>query len=256
MKTIYVNSLKIKLYTDIDELPIANFQKYNKFLLIDSGVGSDVDDVDTHIVRIARFIANKDSEKAMQELQNLRQNLYMISGEISPKHLAFTALIHSINDKELTDLSDSNLKDILTQINKVKRSSLIKWLVDIKKKLETELELYFPEDFVDVKEKGTCDKIKARILLQLDSMIRKNNNSQQIKEIDDFLFKLYKPKVFVGEKSAEIAYDKSFESACLLIAQKSSLDPKKMTTLQFYSALNNIKKQLEAETKSYKSNKH
>lgn len=255
MKTIYVNKLKIKLYSSIDELPIVNFQKYNKFLLIDSGIGSDVDDIDTHIVRIARLIKGKDTEKAMQELQNLRQNLFMINSSISPKYLAFTALIHSIDDKELTDLSDDNLKEVLKRINAVQHSKLIEWLFELKKKLEAELELYFPEDFVDVREKDTCDKIKLRTLLQLDSMIRKNDNFQQINKIDNFLFGLYKPKSFVGEKSVEISYDKSFESACLLIAQKSSLDPKKMTTLQFYSALNNIKKQLEAEAKSYKSHK-
>lgn len=255
MKTIYVNKLKIKLYSSIDELPIVNFQKYNKFLLIDSGIGSDVDDIDTHIVRIARLINSKDTEKAMQELQNLRQNLFMINSGISPKYLAFTALIHSIDDKELTDLSDDNLKEVLKKINAIQHSKLIEWLFELKKKLEAELELYFPEDFVDVREKDTCDKIKLRMLLQLDSMIRKNDNSQQINEIDNFLFGLYKPKSFVGEKSVEISYDKSFESACLLIAQKSSFNPKKMTTLQFYSVLNNIKKQLEAEAKSYKSRK-
>lgn len=255
MKTIYVNKLKIKLYSSIDELPIVNFQKYNKFLLIDSGIGSDADDIDTHIVRIARIINSKDTEKAMQELQNLRQNLFMINSSISPKYLAFTALIHSIDDKELTDLSDDNLKEVLKKINAVQHSKLIEWLFELKKKLEAELELYFPEDFVDVREKDTSDKIKLRTLLQLDNMIRKNDNSQQINEIDNFLFGLYKPKSFVGEKSVEISYDKSFESACLLIAQKSSLDPKKMTTLQFYSALNNIKKQLEVEAKSYKSHK-
>lgn len=255
MKTVCVNKLKIKLYSSIDELPIANFQKYNKFLLIDSGIGSDVDDIDTHIVRIARLINNKDSEKAIQELQNLRQNMFMISSQISPKYMAFTALIHSIDDKELTDLSDENLREVLERIKAVPHSKLIDWLLELKKKLEAELELYFPEDFTDVKEKDTCDKLKSRILLQLDSIIRKNDNSQQIKEIDDFLFRLYKPKSFTGEKSVEIAYDKSFESTCLLIAQKSNLDPKKMTTLQFYSALNNIKKQLEAEAKSYKSHK-
>lgn len=255
MKETYVNKKKILLYSSIDELPIVNFQKYNKYLLIDSGIGSDVDDVDSHIINIAKAIKAKDSKKALQELQNLRQNIHMINNEISPKHLAFAALIHSIDGKEVTDLSDENLKSIVESLNKVKRSWLISLLVELKKKLESELELYFPEDFIGVKEKSTYDLLKQRALLVADSMIRSHNNKEQIEQIDAKLFKQYTPKSFIGEKSIEISYDKSFESACLLIAQKSSLNPKSLTVLQFYSALNSIKNQLEAEAKSYKKHK-
>lgn len=250
MKIVSVNGKKIKLYSSIDELPIANFQKYNKYLLIDSGIGSDANDIDDHIVKIAKFIKLKDSDKALKELQNLRQNIYMVNSEISPRHLAFTALIHSIDDKPLTDLSDENLKSILEDLNRVKRSSLIDLLFRLKKKLDAELELYFPEQ--NAKEKSAYDKLKARTLLVADKILRNAEVQEQIDQIDTMLFKLYSPKSFTGEKSAEISHDKAFESACMLIAQKSSLDPKSMTVLQFYSALETIKHQLEAEAKAYK----
>ena len=256
MKNLTINKKVVRVYDSIDEMPIINFQKYNKYLLIDSGIGSDADDIDAHIMRIAKFINNKDSKKALQELQNMRQNMYMVNNEISPKYLAFAALIHSIDGAEVTDLSDDNLKSILANLKEVKHSKIIDFLIWLKKKVATELELYFPGDFVSAKEKDAYDKLKQRTLLVLDTIINDTDNSEQINIIDALMFKGYSPKLFTGSESVEIKYDKQFESTCLLIAQKTNMDPKKMTVLQFYNAFDNIKKQIEAESKSLKRNKN
>ena len=50
MKTISLANRTIKLYDSIDEMPIENFQRYNKYIIIDAGLGSDIDSVDEHIV--------------------------------------------------------------------------------------------------------------------------------------------------------------------------------------------------------------
>ena len=89
MKTVFIKDKKIKLYDSIDEMPIVNFQKYNKCVLIDSGLGSDVDSIDSHIVNIAKYINKGDKKNAMQELQNMRQNMHMVVSNVSPKNLAF-----------------------------------------------------------------------------------------------------------------------------------------------------------------------
>lgn len=133
MKTLLVNNKVLKVYDSIDEMPIVNFQKYNKYLLIDSGIGSDVDDVDAHLVRLAKLIKS-DTAKANQELLNLRQNLHMIVSGISPKYLAFAALIYSVDGKVVTDLSDDNLKSILNDIKAIKHSKLIDFIYRFKKK--------------------------------------------------------------------------------------------------------------------------
>lgn len=66
---------------------------------------------------------------------------------------------------------------------------------------------------------------------------------------------MHSPKVFIGSESIEIKYDKQFESTCLLISQKTNANAKKMTVLQFYNAVDNIKAQAEAESKSLKKYK-
>lgn len=255
MKSLLINKKIVRVYDSIDEMPIVNFQKYNKYLLIDSGIGSDVDDIDAHIVKIAKFIKANNNKKALQELQNMRQNMYMVNSEISPKYLAFAALIHSIDGKEVNDLSDDGLKKLLQDLKDIKHSKVIDFLLWLKKKVTSELETYFPGDFVNPKEKEAYDKLKNRTLLVLDSIINDTDNTEQIELIDTMMLNMHTPKVFIGSESVEVKYDKQFESTCLLIAQKTNMDARKMTVLQFYNAIDNIKAQAEAEAKSLKKHK-
>ena len=255
MKSLLINKKIVRVYDSIDEMPIINFQKYNKYLLIDSGIGSDADDIDAHIIKIAKFIKANNSKKALQELQNMRQNMYMVNSEISPKYLAFAALIHSIDGKEVNDLSDDGLKKLLHDLKDIKHSKVINFLLWLKKKVTNELETYFPGDFVNPKEKEAYDKLKNRTLLVLDSIINNTDNTKQIESIDTMMLNMHAPKVFIGSESVEVKYDKQFESTCLLIAQKTNMDARKMTVLQFYNAIDNIKAQAEAEAKSLKNHK-
>lgn len=125
-----------------------------------------------------------------------------------------------------------------------------------KKKVTSELETYFPGDFVNPKEKEAYDKLKNRTLLVLDSIINDTDNTEQIELIDTLMLNMHTPKVFIGSESIEVKYNKQFESTCLLIAQKTNMDARKMTVLQFYNAIDNIKQQAEAESKSLKRNKN
>lgn len=250
-----MNSHVVMLYDSIEELPMVNFQKYNKYLLIDSGIGSDVDDIDSHIVKIAKLINNGDSVNAMQELQNMRQNLYMINMEISPKYLAFAALIHSVDGKKVYDLSDDGLKAILQKLTQIKHSKILELLLEFKKKMQEEVEVYFPEDFTSAKEKEAYDALKRKIMLVLDSICHDTDNSEEIKKIENSLFSKYKPHSFTGKQSVEIVQDRQFEDMCLIIAQKLNMQAKIMTVLEFYNAINLIKKQADAEAKAFKTNK-
>lgn len=133
MKTIDTGKHVIKLYDSVDELPIGAYQRYNKFLLIDAGIGSSIDDLDAHIVKLAKFIGNNDREKAAQELQNMRQNLFMINSGISPKYLAFAALVYSIDGKKIEAVSDDDYSELLAKIREMPHSLLTKTLDWLKK---------------------------------------------------------------------------------------------------------------------------
>ena len=137
MKVIDTGKHVIKLYDSVDELPIGAYQRYNKFLLIDAGIGSSVDDFDAHIVKLAKLIGNNEREKAMQELQNMRQNLFMVNSKVSPKYLAFAALVYSIDGKKIEAVSDDDYSELLAKIQEMPHSLLTKTLDWLKKKLQT-----------------------------------------------------------------------------------------------------------------------
>ena len=133
MKQIKLQGHTLKLYDSIDEIPVVNFQKYNKCILIDSGIGSDIDAVDNHIVNVMKFVKADDKAKVLQELQNMRQNMHMIVSNVSPKHMAFAALIHSIDGEEQKDLSDDRLQELVSMFGATPRSLIIDILEKVKK---------------------------------------------------------------------------------------------------------------------------
>lgn len=255
MRKILFNNRVIEVYDSIEELPMVNFQKYNKYLLIDSGIGSDIDSIDEHVVKIAKLINTGDSVKAIQELQNMRQNLYMINSEISPRYLAFAALIYKIDGKRVYDISDDGLKSVLQSIKEIRHNKILAFLLEFKKKIQNEVESYFPADFVSVKEREAYDVLKRQMKLALSDICNDTDSSEEIEKMARAQFKKYKPKSFSGDSSAEIAQDKQFEDMCLLLSQKLNVNAKKMTVLEFYSAVNLMKKQAEAEQKALKTNK-
>jgi hypothetical protein len=112
----------------------------------------------------------------------------------------------------------------------------------IKKKMDEELSLYFPGHFDDTAIKEYYDRLKGRILLELDTIIRGNDNSDKIGQIDDFLLTMAKPKTFAGRESAEILFDKQFEEMCVFLKHRVGADPEQMTVLQFYNTFEYIKK--------------
>ena len=250
MKTIRIANNKVEIYDSIDDLPILRYQKFNKCLLIDSGIGSSVNDIDSHITKIAKFITLDNKESALQELQNMRQNFFMITSEISPKYLAFGVMVKSVNGVEQLDLSDEALKALVERLN-INNSLLSKIVEDIKKNLESELDLYWPNEFKDKKDAKFFQLLQKQIELKAESIIADKDNSDAIREIDEQLFTLFKPQIFYGNKSVEIVFDKNFEVACTIIAQETSLNAREMNVLQFYETISTIRKQAEEKAKAY-----
>jgi hypothetical protein len=107
---------KLMLYTDIDQLPAERFSKVNKFWMLHDELGSSFEDIDRiHISRIK--LALDDKVKASKILDNMRVLIHNIINKVNPESMAFACLIHSIDGVEITDLSDENLKKIITELS-------------------------------------------------------------------------------------------------------------------------------------------
>lgn len=254
MKTVMLNSKVVELYDDIAVLPVNRYHVFNKMLLIDSGCGSDLNDFDAHIERLRVFVRT-DPDEAAKELDNLRQNVYFIQNNLSPRMLAFAALVAKINGNKCEDVSTEGLKKVVEEISGEPYSEVIKVLDDIKKKVDEELQLYFPDRFNDVTVREFYDVLKRRTVLLLNGIINERFEETEITKLTETLITYAKPEVFNGSENAEIQHDKHFETMCLMLSEHFHVQPKSFTVLEFYNAYEQIIKiQIERE-KALKSNR-
>lgn len=118
MKKIQLNSNYLKMHDSIDEMPITKFQAYNRFLLIDAGIGGDIESIDQHYTRMLRYANKKDYDNLIKELTNYRQNLHYVIEHTSPEMMAFGALIHSVNNIEVGNLADEEIQSLLKELSR------------------------------------------------------------------------------------------------------------------------------------------
>lgn len=145
MHTIQLKSHKLEVYDSIDELPITRFHLFNRYLLIDAGIGSSLDDFDNHMITLLKYLELGDTDNAKKEAMNIRQGVALMLDGISPKHNAFVPIIKAIDGKPLDDLSDENIKAILDMIggDGVTTSTISRWVEEAKKKLKASLMFSF-----------------------------------------------------------------------------------------------------------------
>lgn len=134
MRELRLKGHHVCVYSSIEELPMVRFHKYNKCLLIDAGIGSDLTAIDGHIERVVRYIRNDDRQNAGKELENLRQSIYMTLQEMTPRHLAFACMVQQIDGKEYDDLSDEGLKKVVGMLGDVPMNEITASFEAVKKK--------------------------------------------------------------------------------------------------------------------------
>ena len=258
MVTVKIGKHTIEMYDAIDELPIVRFHKYQKMLLIDAGIGADISAFDQHIEKTRRFLMDGKTDKAQKELENLRQTVFFIQSGISPRNRAFAALITKIDGRECNDISDVALSDLLDLLNDVPQSKLTAQLDAVKKKIDTELRLYFPGLFADSEIKEYYDILRKRTLAVLANIIsgmRNPDTTPEIEKLTTELITYSNPKTFVGSDGVEIQFDRQFENLCLVLSEQLHVKPKEYSVLEFYNAFDFVKERAKQAEKAQKKAK-
>lgn len=250
MKKIKFNGHVLLMYDSIQELPVYRFQLYNLNLLLDSGIGSDLTDFDSRCNKVRRLMID-DQESASRELFNLQQGVRLLISKTSPKMRSFVVMIHKIDGFEITDdcLTDEGISDLIKELSKKRLpiKNVFNFLNALKKKIDLEFEHFFPGVMDSAKVKEFYSKLKNRSMLILQSVIDPSESNQdKIELIEKFIFTSLKPKNFHGPKGVEVQTIKGFEETCILLNQHNvSSNPRRMTTLSFYQALEVVKDQLK-----------
>lgn len=117
MITQKIGKHTIQVYNAIDELPTERFFTYNRMLLLDSGIGGDLEAIDTHITKAMKYVQLGDKDKAQQVLTNMRSSFYFILENLNPKHLSYAALVYTIDGKVQHDFSDEALRGMVAQFS-------------------------------------------------------------------------------------------------------------------------------------------
>ena len=134
MKEVELNGHKVRLYDSIDDLPIVRFHRYNRMLLVDAGIGSDISDFDSHVERVVRYIRKNDLDSAAKEMDNLRQNVYMIMSGQDVRDLSFACLVASIDGEPQEDLSPDGLRKVTELLGGATRREITEAYASVKKK--------------------------------------------------------------------------------------------------------------------------
>lgn len=249
MRTEEICGHKISIYDSIDELPIRRFHRFNKMMLVDSGVGSDLTDIDKHLHRIMAFAKTKKTDEIMTEVENLRMSIYFVMNHVSPKYLSFAALIAEIDGERCDDLSDEGLQRVVDKLADIDVASLNGLSDDVKKKIESDLIQYFPQMFEDSSIKEYYDLVRSRTIAQLQSIIHdgKGGYEDEVERITTELMVYSKPQLFSGQSSTEVIFDKQFDKMCHIISYHLNINPKDYTVTEFYSAFDYIKELIKAK---------
>ena len=135
MVTTKLGAHEVEYYDAIDDLPVVRYHRFQKLLLIDAGIGSDIASFDRRLESARRFLMAGKPEQVQQELENIRQCVHLIQSSVSPSHLAFAALVTRLDGKECTDLSDDALAAVTAMLGDVKESDIATAVEEVKKKL-------------------------------------------------------------------------------------------------------------------------
>lgn len=241
-----MNGRRVRLYDSIDELPIVRFHKYNRMLLVDAGIGSDISDFDAHIEKVVRWMRKGDNENAAKEMENMRQNVYMIMSEQSVRDLSLACLVESIDGERCDDLSPEGLTKTLAALGGAPRKDIAEAYASVKKKIDGDLALYFPSLFDDVMTREYFDRLKRLALARIGE-ITGEVTADEARRLEDDLVLYTKPKVFTGRDGLEVRHDKEFETMCLTITKETGRDAKGMTVLEYYNAYEYMREKARKE---------
>lgn len=106
----------IKIWENFRELPMNRFTSTQKYFIQQVGIGSTLEDVNTHMERLHLFLAAEKIEEARQEAMNMHYALHLAINKINVKHICFTSLVYAVDDKPVEDHSENALVELCIQL--------------------------------------------------------------------------------------------------------------------------------------------
>lgn len=241
MKNVTLNGHRLSFYDAIEDLSISQFHKYSKYMLVEGGIGDSIESIDAHINKIGEFI-KVDAEKAMRELMNLRQCIYMVANEQDIANKAMLCLVKEVDGKKWEDFSDGGIDELYRMVCGEQMRAFYKLRKEVLEKIDAELKIYFPSLFVGTDERNKLELMRKRALLQLAQITEGVNNNEEIAKLTSQIMQCEDVKSFEGTNSAEVEFDRQFEEMCLVLSKEFGGGIKNYSVMEFYSAYMKLEK--------------
>lgn len=241
MRKETINGHKFVFYDDISELPIERFHQYSRYMLVASGIGDTLEDIDKHINKILQLLSI-DVKKAHQEVLNLRQCLFLVANQKDIQHKGFFFLTKSVDGAPWEDFTDSGIEELFELVKDSSVKEIETAMMSVIAKIDDGLHQYFPEMFEDSMEKNRADLLRKRAMLRIDEIQNGRDHTKEIEEIAEQMARQYTPKNFENDKVV-VDFDRQFENMCLILSKEFQGGVKGYTVMEFYSAYNLLKEQ-------------
>ncbi len=250
-----IRRTRVLLYDDIDEMPVERFNKANKFWMLSDHLGNSFEDIDRVHLSKLYFVAG-DKDKTVKEVNNLRVLVHNIIREVHPNQLAFAATIHSVDGKEVTDITDEGLARVMRDLSSKGLSIGEAKKKITREKIYTELEAYFPQRFKTGVAPTFYSELKRRTLRMLEAIKNKEDISDYLNKSDAYFGNMIYPKNFIGDNSYEMEYERAFEQNCILLSAYTNADVKKISVKEYFSLLQYHSQVLKEREKRYGKKPH
>ena len=104
--------MSLQYYESIKQLPIKNFDKMQNLFLINNGIGANITDFDNKLENLVLFIKTNKTEKALNEVSNMRFLFDNIQNKRNPLHYAF---LQTLKKKLKTKINFLKTLEFLTK---------------------------------------------------------------------------------------------------------------------------------------------
>lgn len=115
------NGTEISIYGSAKELPITRYTELQKYLAMESGIGSNIEAINMHYLRLKALIEEDKKTDAIMENENALLALRTLLNGVSYYGLAFGCLVARIGAEMCEDISEEGL---FSTIEKLKVSGL------------------------------------------------------------------------------------------------------------------------------------
>lgn len=241
---------EIEIYDSIQNLPVLRFQKFNKYQMIASEIGNDFADYDKRTEKALAFLHKNMVQEAIQELNNRRQTVFNAYNEFTPIGKSFAVLIKRI-DKTVYDMyAPDDLDAIIKHLNDIGfdyETSMNK-LREVKKKIETELLVYYPNFFPKNTDQNKSYLRVSRVNAMLDMIINNDDSySDRVFEIEKEILEDDKPNIWNvwQENNMERVLEVDFQKFGISVIELSGQNLTEITTFTFYATVEHLKEKFK-----------